>query len=99
MKKMTHQEMREALRTGFNRQGRTLSDAMRMKYLIALEPPKNPKTFAPIEYRGMTISGTVGDYTVTQNGRFWQRNFTSVQKTKDAIDYCLKIREEVEAAS
>lgn len=90
---MTQQEITKALETGYNKQGRTLSMSMRVKYLAALSP--TPRNLIDMEYRSMQIGGVVGRYSVRENTSLWPRSFTSMASARAAIDACYAIRAEV----
>jgi len=84
---MTRQEMQKALETGFNKQGRHLSESMRIQYLSALQKPQ--KHWSETDYRGFKIEG--------RNGRYFCNDlphmiFTSVPNAHKAVDRCLEVR-------
>jgi hypothetical protein len=86
---MTSAEMRTALATGFNKQGRRVSDSMSSKYLASLHQREMNKQFQE-EYRGFQISGKRGTGHVFVSN--WQKIFTSVRAARGAVDCCLEIR-------
>jgi len=86
---MTNAEMRTALATGFNKQGRRVSDSMSAKYFVALHQAELDKQFDE-EYRGFRISGKRGTgHVFVEN---WQTIYTSVKKAREAVDRCLELR-------
>ena len=89
---MTRSQIEESLQTGFNPQGRRVSESMRVKYLAALSGPQ--AQFRSFQYRGMIVDGKCGKYFVDGLPHMI---FTSTQGAKDAIDRCLTLRAELEA--
>lgn len=83
--------MQNALASGFNKQGRSLSEAMRIKYLTALAATQRPE-FKFFEYRGFKVEGGSGKYFIDGMSHTIT---TSVQKSKDAIDRLIEIRAEL----
>lgn len=91
---MTRDEMESALRTGYNKQGRILSESMRLKYFAAMAPVV-PKPRHDEQYRGMEIWGHAGHWGVREDGKVWPRSFTSTAAARAAIDRCWQIRDEM----
>lgn len=86
--------MRRAQQPGLNRQGRAVSDSMRVasfrRYLGTLPPaPALPETFA---YRGFEITGRRQRWFI--EGRD-PRVFKSRRAAERAVDACIALREEV----
>ena len=81
----------------FNRQGREVSDSMRLKYFSDWERSHKPQhEFTRTNYRGFTIMGIVGKGLYVQGeGRIWQIGFTTEAKAKEAVDRCLALRSEL----
>lgn len=90
---MTTQEMQTALASGFNKQGRSVSLTMRVNYLYAVTRPKEQ---TEEDYRGMTIQGCAGTWTVTDK-RIWPGRYTSNTTARAAVDACWALRAEVAA--
>ena len=87
---MTLAQMQTALETGFNPQGRHLSESMVLKYRAALDAD-HPKPFAHKLYRGFEISGRAGHWYVRGESN-WSTIYTSEKKARLAVDACLGIR-------
>lgn len=78
----------------FNRQGREVSDSMRLasfrRYLATLPPaPSLPETF---QYRGFEITGRRQKWFIEGSD---PRIFKSRKAAEAAVDACLALREEV----
>lgn len=82
--------------TGYNRQGRTISDSMRVRafqQFIAAQKPAS--VFQEFDYRGFEVSGSSGRWFVKDHPSI----FTSKAKTCEAVDRCLALRAEMAEAS
>jgi hypothetical protein len=84
---MTRTQMETALQTGFNWQGRTLSETARAKYLAALTPPR--VAFTVEDYCGFEVSGKNGRWFVGA----WPTIYTSRQNAMEAVDNCVALRQ------
>ncbi len=84
---MTPNEMQSSLLTGFNKQGRRVSETMAVKYMLAINRAQANK-FVTEQYHGFEVSGGNGHWYVSG----WQTIYTSRAKAIAAVDACLELR-------
>jgi hypothetical protein len=85
--------MQTALLTGFNPQGRRVSESIGAKYLAALSEQQS-KPFKRYQYHGHEINGSSGRWFV-MGEKSWPQIFTSESKARTAVDKCLSLRKEL----
>jgi hypothetical protein len=92
--------MTRATRTSFNKQGRAISESMRLRdfkrFLATLPAEREAREET---HRGHTIrQGYKGSWSVTEIGsKVWPVSFSSLAKARAAVDRCHEIRAEVTA--
>ena len=86
---MTPGDMQRALLTGFNHQGRTVSDSMRANYLAEIADAK--PALRKEEYRGFAIEGRSSKWFVAT----FPIIFHSHRAAREAVDRCLALRAEL----
>lgn len=81
----------------FNKQGRRVSDSMRLKYFLTATAGMKRPPIQRFEYRGFEISGRAGQWFKKEiaSGGSDPRIFTSRAKAISAADACLAVRLEL----
>ena len=87
--------------SGFNKQGRAVSESMRLNEFKRYCAAQKPAARHEENYRGFAIArGYRGAWIVTETGcRVWPASFSSLAKARAAVDRCHEIRAEVEAVN
>jgi len=83
--------MENALTTGYDRQGRSLSPSMQARYIAAVSAP--PRVVEE-NYRGFRISGARGKSWYVTGATLWQTSYTTQAHARAAVDRCLALRAE-----
>jgi hypothetical protein len=98
MDKITPAHMRSALESGFDRQGRTLSDTQRVRYFAALTAGRAAERREE-RYRGFLLSrgSAGGDWYITGELGLWPVAYTTLARARGAVDTCLALRAEIAA--
>lgn len=92
---MTCHQMDLALQTGYNGQGRAVSQSMKAKYFKAAWDAKQAGQARreKLDYRGFVIEGATGQHWFVTGAKPWQTMYETKAKAMLAVDACMTLRE------